>query len=59
MGSRTVPVPICFHYNMKGHKVPDCSNRVVFCYLCGGMGHKSPNFPHNKTKVNLVRSYSG
>ncbi len=52
MGSRTVPVR-----NMKGHKVPDCPNRVVFCYLYGGKGHKSPDCPDNKTKVNLVRRY--
>ncbi len=43
MGSQTVPVPVCFHCNMKGHKVPDCPNRVVFCYLCGGKGQKSPD----------------
>ncbi len=24
VSSRTVPVPVCFHCNMKGHKVPDC-----------------------------------
>ena len=55
VGCQTVPVPACFHCNMKGHNVPNCLNRVVFCYLCGDKGHKSPDCPENKTKVNLVR----
>ncbi len=46
VGSRTEPVPVCFHCNMKGHKVP----RVVFCYLCCSKGYKSPDCSEKKTK---------